>query len=216
MKILIADDHALFREGMCHVLGELSESVTLLQASECESALKHATDHPDLDLVLLDLNMPGKDGFAVLDTFTNRYPALPVIILSASNRRSHIQRALDAGALGFIPKDTTSAVMLNALRLVLSGGIYIPPVIAVTEALVDKKSRHNTQHFTPRQLETLAFLTQGYSNKEIARFLNLSEATVKMHVTAIFKNLGVSNRTQAVLAVEKSGLDLPEIGPQSF
>jgi len=211
VKILIADDHALFREGMCHVLGGLTESVTLLQASECESALKHATDHPDLDLVLLDLNMPGKDGFAVLDTFSNHYPALPVVILSASNRRNHIQRALDAGALGFIPKDTTSAVMLSALRLVLSGGIYVPPAIAIAEKPADKKSQHNTQYFTPRQLETLAFLAKGYSNKEIARYLGLSEATIKMHVTAIFKILGVSNRTQAVLAVEKLGLELPEI-----
>ena len=200
---------------MCHVLGELGESVTLLQASECESALKHATDHPDLDLVLLDLNMPGKDGFAVLDTFANHYPALPVIILSASNLRSHMQRALNAGALGFIPKDTTSAVMLSALRLVLSGGIYLPPAIALTEESTDKKAQHDAQHFTPRQLETLAYLAQGYSNKEIARYLNLSEATVKMHVTAIFKKLGVNNRTQAVLAVEKSGLDLPKINFRS-
>lgn len=211
MKILIADDHALFREGMCHVLGGLGESVTLLQAAECESALQHATDHPDLDLVLLDLNMPGKNGFAVLDTFANRYPALPVVILSASNQRNDIQRALDAGALGFIPKDTTSAVMLSALRLVLSGGIYVPPAIAISAESEYKKPQHDKHHFTPRQLETLAFLAQGYSNKEIARDLSLSEATVKMHVTAIFKILGVSNRTQAVLAVEKSGLTLPEI-----
>ena len=210
MKILIADDHALFREGMCHVLGELAELEALLQASNSESALRHAADNPDLDLVLLDLNMPGKDGFAVLDTFANRYPALPVVILSASNQRSHIQRALDAGALGFIPKDTTSAVMLSALRLVLSGGIYVPPSIAITEEPESTKAQHDDQHFTPRQMETLALLAQGCSNKQIARHLSLSEATVKMHVTAIFKTLGVSNRTQAVLAVEKSGIEFPE------
>ena len=211
MKILIADDHALFREGMCHVLGELAEPEALLQASNSETAFRHAADHPDLDLVLLDLNMPGKDGFEVLDTFANHYPALPVVILSASNQRNHIQRALDAGALGFIPKDTTSAVMLSALRLVLSGGIYVPPAIAISDDLEYKKPQCDKHHFTPRQLETLAFLAQGYSYKDIARSLCLSEATVKMHVTAIFKTLGVSNRTQAVLAVEKSGLTLPEI-----
>ena len=119
--------------------------------------------------------------------------------------------ALDAGALGFIPKDTTSAVMLSALRLVLSGGIYVPPAITTSEESDYKKSQHDGCHFTPRQLQTLAFLAQGYSNKEIARSLGLSEATVKMHVTAIFKTLGVTNRTQAVLAVEKLGLTLPEI-----
>lgn len=214
MKILIADDHALFREGMRHVLGELAESVILLEAADCESALRYAADHPDLDLVLLDLNMPGKDGFAALELFASRYPALPVVILSASDQRSHMQRALDAGALGFIPKDTTSAIMLTALRLVLSGGIYVPPAMVFGEEQVGADAQQHPHNFTPRQLEIVTLLMRGYPNKEIARCLNLAEATVKMHVTAIFKSLGVSNRTQAVLAAEKLGLEFPEINYQ--
>lgn len=211
MKILIADDHALFREGMRHVLGGLAESVSLLEAPDCIQALEHAANHPDLDLVLLDLNMPGRDGFAALELFVGRYPALPVVILSASEQRSHMQRALNAGACGFIPKDTTGAIMLNALNLVLSGGIYLPPAMALADDSVDTNVQHNRPDFTPRQLETLALLVQGFPNKEIARYLNLAEATVKMHVTAIFKCLGVSNRTQAVLATERLGIELPEI-----
>jgi DNA-binding NarL/FixJ family response regulator len=209
MKILLADDHALFREGMRYVLRELAESVALLEAADCDSALRHAADHPDIDLVLLDLNMPGVDGFAVLDLFSSRYPALPVVILSASNQQGHMQRALNAGALGFIPKETTGMVMLNALRLVLSGGIYVPPSIALKESPETRgvKSGHlESQAFTPRQQETLKLLVQGYSNKEIARRMDLAEATVKMHITAIFKSLGVSNRTQAVLAAKNLNL----------
>ncbi len=210
MKILIADDHALFREGIRHVLDELAESITVLEAANCETTIRHAADHPDLDLVLLDLNMPGKDGFAALELLASRYPALPVVILSGSDRRSDMQRSLDAGALGFIPKSTTSAVMMTALRLVFSGGIYVPPAMAFSEAQVGVDTQQ-PYHLTPRQLEILAVLMQGRSNKEIARCFDLAEATVKMHVTAIFKSLGVSNRTQAALVAEKLGLELPEI-----
>lgn len=194
---------------MRYVLRELAETISLLEAADCDSALRHAADHPDIDLVLLDLNMPGIDGFALLDLFSSRYPALPVVILSASNEQNHMQRALNAGALGFIPKETTGTVMLNALRLVLSGGIYVPPSIALKQSpeMRGVKSDYlESQVFTPRQQETLKLLVQGYSNKEIARRMDLAEATVKMHITAIFKSLGVNNRTQAVLAAKK--LDL--------
>jgi DNA-binding NarL/FixJ family response regulator len=215
VKILIADDHALFRAGMGHVLGELADSVVMLEAATCENAMQLAAGNPDLDLVLLDLNMPGADGFAALELFSSRFPALPVVILSASKQRSDMQRALDAGALGFIPKETTSEIMLNALRLIMSGGIYVPPELALSEASSVNNVINHGLDFTPRQLETLALLVKGHPNKEIARYLNLAEATVKMHVTAIFKSLGVSNRTQAVLAAEKLALKLPEIQYQT-
>lgn len=211
MKILIADDHALFREGMSYILGELAESVALLEAADCETALRYAAEHSDLDLVLLDLNMPDLDGFTALDLFSTHYPALQVVILSASKQRTDMKRALNGGAFGFIPKDTTSAVMLNALRLVLSGGVYVPSTIALSEEKILKAGQPNQQEFTPRQLETLRLLAKGHSNKDIARVMNLAEGTVKMHITAIFKCLGVSNRTQAVLAAEKLNLVSKEI-----
>jgi len=204
MIILIVDDHTLFREGLCYVLNELDEQVSILEASGFEQAMQHVAANPDVDLVLLDLNMPGDDGFTALDTFTKSYPVMPVVILSASTRHSDIKRALDAGAMGYIPKDTTSSVMLNALRLILSGGIYTPPDIA--HQLDLDQGHRNVPVLTPRQSQVLAQLVQGHSNKVIASKLNLAEATVKMHVTSIMKSLGVTNRTQAAMAAEKLGL----------
>jgi len=151
LKILIVDDHALFREGLCHVLHALEEQVSILEAANYDRALQHVSANSDLDLVLLDLNMPGKDGFTALDTFSKKYPAMPVVILSASNQRSDIQRALDRGAMGYIPKDTTSAVMINALRLILSGGIYVPANMAQQNAQSVAGLDGQTPVLTPRQ-----------------------------------------------------------------
>jgi DNA-binding NarL/FixJ family response regulator len=204
MKILIVDDHALFREGLCYVLYALEDSVTILEASNFDLAVQHVSENPDLDLVLLDLNMPGKDGFAALTYFTNTFSALPVVILSASQMRSDMQRSLDSGAMGFIPKDTTSEVMLNALRLIFSGGIYVPPNMA--QQPIENHNNNSASPLTPRQLQVLEMLVQGHSNKVIAYDMDLAEATVKMHITSIFKSLGVSNRTQAALAAEKLGI----------
>ena len=204
MKILVVDDHTLFREGLCYVLNELEEQVSILEASGFEQAMQHVAANPELDLVLLDLNMPGEDGFTALDTFVNRYPVMPVVILSASKQYSDIKRALDAGAMGYIPKDTTSTVMLSALRLILSGGIYVPSDMAQQFEL--NQSDSNMPVLTPRQLQVLAKMVQGHSNKIIASKLDIAEATVKMHVTSIMKSLGVSNRTQAAMVAEKLGL----------
>lgn len=211
MKILIADDHALFREGLRHVLSGLNEALTVLEAFDCEQSLRIAQSHPDLDLVLLDLKMPDADGFTALDVFVERYPALPVVILSASELRSDVQRALNSGACGFIPKNTTGSIMLNALKLVLSGGVYVPPAMAIIDENFSDTRQSELPGLTPRQMETLALLVKGYPNKEIARYMSLAESTVKMHITAIFKSLNVNNRTQAVLAVEKQKLQLPII-----
>lgn len=208
MKILVIDDHALFREGLCHVLNALQDDVTILEAPDFTRAMQCLPENTDLDLVLLDLNMPGTDGFSALAAFSEQYPALPVVILSASSQRSDIQRALDAGAMGYIPKDTTSSIMLNALRIILSGSVYVPPDYAQHEAKDEQANRGNTHPLTPRQQQVLRLLVEGISNKEIATQLDLAEATVKMHVTAIFKTLGVTNRTQAAMAVEKLGLDV--------
>ena len=126
MKVLIVDDHALFREGLCHVLKSLDQKVCIIEATDYESALQQAATHADLDLILLDLNMPGIDGFVTLKAFVNKYPALPVVMLSGSRLHTNIQRALDTGAVGYIPKFTCSIEMLNALRQILSGGTYVP------------------------------------------------------------------------------------------
>jgi len=196
MKILVIDDHALFREGLCYVLRKLEEHICILEASHYEQALELVVKNTDLDLVLLDLDLPGKDGFAMLETISEYYPATPVVIISASGHRADIKRALDVGAMGYIPKSTTSSVMLNAIRLILSGGIYTPSDVA----------DNSTAPLTCRQLEVLELMVEGCSNKQIAFRLELAEATVKMHVTNIFKGLGVNNRTQAAMTARKIGI----------
>jgi DNA-binding NarL/FixJ family response regulator len=204
LKLLVVDDHALFREGICHVLLRLQDPINILEASNCKQALLIVSETPDVDLVLLDLNLPDMTGFEALDTLTKNYPALPIVILSASNLRSDIEMAIEKGAVGFIHKDTSSAIMLGALNIILAGGIYVPPY-STQQSPTPPTSLESTE-LTPRQIEVLKRLSTGDANKVIAAEMNLSEATVKMHITAIFKSLGVSNRTQAALAAEKLGL----------
>ena len=209
MKILIADDHALFREGMRHVLAQLQREVVVIEAGNYAEVLNQATAHDDIGLVLLDLNMPDKDGFAALDNLSQQYPALPIVVLSASENRADMQRALDRGAMGYIQKSATAPVMLSALRLVLSGGIYVPPALVRGDDGSSEQTAADDFGLTPRQLEVLVRIIEGEPNKVIAAELGLSEATVKAHVTATFKALNVTNRTQAVRAVERVGIKLP-------
>jgi len=208
MKILIIDDHSLFREGLSHVLNALDEQISILEASNYEHALQHVSQNRDLDLVLLDLNMPGKDGFSVLTAMSENFPAVPVVILSGSTQPSDVKRALDSGAVGYIPKDSTSSVMLNALKLILAGGIYVPPGLMQPEPENINGIEYSVFGLTQRQCQVLALLIEGHSNKKIASLLQLAEPTVKMHVTAILKAMGVTNRTQAAREVEKLGLKL--------
>lgn len=199
MKILVVDDHALFLEGLAYVLDKLESDVNILEASNYEEAVNMLNKYPDIDLTLLDLSMPDKDGFTLLSYCRKNFPLVPAVVLSASKEQSDLNRALDGGALGFIPKDTTSKIMLNALRLIMSGEIYIPA--SMTQR---SNNNHNTaESLTPRQHEVVELMMNGLSNKKIASEMGIAEATIKMHVTAIFKRLGVSNRTEAALAAQK-------------
>jgi DNA-binding NarL/FixJ family response regulator len=208
VKILIADDHALFREGLRYVLSRLGEAVETLEAKDCAQALGLVAANPDLDLILLDVDMPGMDGLTGLRSLRARSPAVPVVILSASEEPADMQLALDGGAMGFIPKSSPSEVMLGALRLVLSGGVYLPPAFlnrfqrsrtptALSTASVE------TLGLTPRQHDVLRLLGKGQSNKEIARALDLTEGTVKHHISAILRALRVDNRTHAVVTAAR-------------
>lgn len=204
MKILLADDHTLFREGMRHVLSLLANDVEIVEAGNCAQALQAVEGNGDIALVLLDLHMPGRDGFAALDTLTRRYSALPIVVLSGSENNADMRRALDSGAMGYIPKSATAPVMLGALRLVLAGGVYVPPALLQAGA-----NMASAQVLTPRQVEVLARVIEGKPNKIIAAELELTEATVKAHITAVFRALDVTNRTQAARAAERLGLNLP-------
>jgi len=212
MKILLADDHALFREGMRHVLTQLGEDIAITEAGDFSQIQHQLATQEDITLVLLDLHMPKNDGLAVLEYIGEQFPALPVVMLSGSESRDDMQRAIDLGAVGFIEKSSTAQVMLSALNLVLSGGIYIPPAMVrrspVSPETLVEGSGQNTLNLTPRQLDVLKRIIEGQPNKIIADELGVSIATVKAHVTATLKALRVTNRTQAARAVEQAGVDL--------
>lgn len=235
MRILIADDHELFRDGLRLVLGELGPDVVVEHASSYDEALAVVARSRDggvpFNVVLLDLVMPGMpwtDGLAAMNLAA---PDSAVVILSASDDRRLVLETVRRGAKGFIPKTSSSRLMLSALRLVLSGGVYLPPAVlddgaGGQAAEAADPMAHLDGHapaagaagaaaldavdvpLTPRQREVLALLGQGKSNKEIARILDLSEGTVKLHVTAILKALNVNNRTGAVVAASRLGLTL--------
>ncbi len=217
MKILVADDHALFREGLRYVLAQLGDEVEMLEAKDCAEALALIGNRSDLDLVLLDLAMPGMDGLAGLRALRARHPSVPVVILAASEEPTDVRQALDGGAMGFIPKSSTSKVMLSALRLVLSGGVYLPPAFLerfqTGRAPIAAPSLE-ALGLTPRQHDVLRMLGRGQSNKEIARVLGLAEGTVKLHISAILRGLGVDNRTRAVIVAARL-LGLTEAGDGS-
>lgn len=204
MKILLADDHALFREGLRYVLAGLAEDVEVFEVKDGSEALAFIAAGRELDLVLLDLAMPGMDGFAGLRAVRARLPSVPIVILAASENSADIRAALNGGAMGFIPKSSTATVMLSALRLVLSGSVYLPPVFLQRSPARGGSgqvpSTLEALHLTARQQDVLRLLSRGQSNKEIARTLGLVEGTVKLHISAILKAFGVDNRTQAVVA----------------
>lgn len=205
MKLLLVDDHTLFREGIRHMLNALSESTCILESGNGPQALEIASQHPDLDLVLLDLNLPGPNGQDILQQFSSLHPTLPVVIISASEKPTDIQRALSNGAMGYIGKGFSSEVMLSAIRLVLAGEIYTPTSL-LNASQQPGLSQPNIYSLTERQRDVLKLMDRGYANKLIADELTISEATVKMHITSIFRTLGVSNRTQAVLKAQEIGL----------
>jgi DNA-binding NarL/FixJ family response regulator len=204
MKIIFADDHTLFRAGMRHLLSQLDHELVLLEAADHEGAAKLAAEHPDADLLLMDLAMPGQNPYAAIKELRNRHPTLPIVVMSATNEAGEVQRTFDSGAMGFIPKHETAPVMLSALRLVLSGGIYMPPLLMQHTSGAALSAGVN--RLTPRQLEVLHGIAEGKSNKEIGRAMGLSEATVKAHVMALYRALNVDNRVAAAQAAKAKGL----------
>jgi two-component system nitrate/nitrite response regulator NarL len=202
MKIIVADDHALFREGMRHLLMRLDDNVSVLEANCHDVALRLMIENPDADLALVDLHMPGKDDLSGLAELLNRSQTIPIVVLSGSEELETIHRVIKAGAMGYLPKHENAEVLLCALRLVLNGGIYVPPLyVTSTSAVFQAQNR-----LTPRQTEVLRNMCSGLSNKEIGKVMNLSESTVKCHVSAIFRELNVDNRLQAASAARKIGL----------
>lgn len=222
MKVLIVDDHPLIREGLATVLAELDPSAGAGEAEDAQAALAAVRGDAELTLVLLDLFVPGAEGLSLLTEIREARPELPVVVLSAHDGRDQVLAAIDAGAMGFISKRSSTQVLLNALRLVLAGGVYLPPQVlnAMTDAPAtrapsaasgaDAKRLVSPAEIglTERQADVLALLVQGKPNKLICRELDLAEGTVKTHITAILRALNVSNRTQALFALSRLGVQL--------
>ncbi len=228
MKVLLIDDHPLILSALKTVIQGLGDHVSVVGAASAAEARGVLAADPDFDLVLLDLALGDAHGFDVLTEFRAQYPAVPVVVVSASDRSSDVIRAIDLGAMGFVPKRASNEILFEALNVVMSGGIYVPPLTlrsadaepaaaaggAPREALdvvreqaeageVQKAPPLASLGLTPRQTDVLALLLQGKPNKLIARDLNVSVETVKDHVAAVLRALNVSSRTQAVLAVSQ-------------
>ena len=227
MKVLLIDDHPLILSALQNVIQGLGDHVDVVGVSSARAAREALQRDAGFDLVLLDLQLGDADGFDVLTEFRNTYPALPVVVVSASDRTSDVIRSIDLGAMGFVPKRASNETLFEALHMVMSGGIYVPPMSMGSPAAPQRPdgggpaahplytvrdaalggsfqrpaSGLEALGLTPRQTEVLALLLQAKPNKLIARELNLSVETVKDHVAAVLRALNVSSRTQAVLAV---------------
>jgi DNA-binding NarL/FixJ family response regulator len=243
MKVLLVDDHPLVLSALEAVIQTIGDDTTVIGVGSAAAARAALRADPDCDLVLLDLALGDADGFDVLIEFRTAYPAVPVVVVSASDRASDVIRAIDNGAMGFVPKKSSHGELHEALRMVMTGSMYVPPAMlglafgsssrlagdtvpGVMRPAVDAPGRAGFSEvaplgdaaraephqrlpsiedvgLTPRQAEVLGLLLQGLPNKLIARQLNLSVETVKDHVAAVLRALGVSSRTQAVLAVSQ-------------
>jgi DNA-binding NarL/FixJ family response regulator len=206
VKVLLADDHPLFREGVKPVLHKLDPDLEIIEAVDYPSAFAAMHQAGEVDLALIDLYMPGMSGVDGVIRFRAAFPEIPLVVLSASEQAEDIHRLLTAGALGYVTKSSPSEVILNALRLVLAGGVYIPSSLLHHHGNDGEYDFSRPAPLTSRQIEVLRELVHGQSNKQIAKSLEVTEGTVKIHLAAIFRILKVNNRTEAVLVAQKMGL----------
>lgn len=204
--LIIADDHPLFRSALRTAVAQLLPGVHIVEADSPEALNQAVQEHPRADLILLDLRMPGVQGFSALITLRGQYPAIPVVVVSAVEEPAVMRRALDFGACGFIPKSAGLDTIGAALRSVLEGGVWLPPGVAETVAAEDSADHELAQRIsslTPQQFRVLMMLADGRLNKQIGGDLNVSEATIKAHVTAILRKLGLYRRTQAAVLAQR-------------
>ncbi|MFC0396930.1 response regulator transcription factor [Paraburkholderia rhizosphaerae] len=228
MKFLVADDHELIRQGVKGLLRGLDPAAQFDEADSWETLAALARPDANHDLAIVDLHMPGMTGAASLESLLNANPALPVVVLSAEESPDEMRKVLAAGALGFVPKRQPASVMLKAIELVLSGGAYVPmealSLLGAREAVAAEASsagapasaepepiarvealqphqRHLLENLSPRQQEIMRLVHRGWTNKMIARDLGVAEGTVKVHLSVIFRALGVHNRATAIAVI---------------
>jgi len=216
MTILLIDDHPLLRGGMRFLLRSLDAALDMDEAGSASEALELVAAR-SYDLVLLDLKMPGLNGMDALAALRAAVPGTPLVVLSAEDDPAVVRAAIEGGAMGFIPKSSTPEVLIGALRLVLSQGVYLPPAVLDAAHSASPMARPVAPGgpsvaappgLTPRQMDVLRCVIKGKPNKVIARELAVSEGTVKAHLSAVFQALGAHNRTEAVYAAAKLGLSL--------
>lgn len=219
MKILVADDHELFLKGLEFILSDLDKEMNLVFAKNYNDIFNILEKDKDFNLILTDLAMPGANWEEAITKIHNTLPETPIIILSAVFDKEIVQKTIEIGVSGYIPKTSSNAVIIGAVNLVMSGGVYIPPELLshsgdadyeifkqVVTAPDNKNVEENIKILTPRQIDVINCISKGMSNKQIAFSLGLTEGTVKLHVTAILKLLNVYNRTGAVMEATRLGL----------
>lgn len=206
MKILIADDHALFRDGLAMRLEEIDPDVVLLQAATFSQALKILDQENDIDMIIVDLDMPDMKWEEGIEQLRQKSNEINMVVISASEDVRSIRKVLASGIKGYIPKRSEPKIMHNALKLILEGGTYIPPALIENNAEMPLNGNHRGKTLTNRQSQVLDLIAQGKSNKQIAYEMGVSEATVKLHINALLRSLKVNNRTQAVVTAQKMGL----------
>lgn len=207
MKILIADDHALFRDGLSIHIEKLYPKAIILQSANFSQAVKIAQSAPDLYLIIIDLDMPDMDWADGIRTLQETSPDVKIAIISATEDVRNIKKALEMGVCGYIPKSSDTKVITSAIHLIIEGGTYLPPsVIEQTSHVTDTTNPKAGKLLTPRQSEVLSYVAEGLSNKQIAYKMSVSEATVKLHINALLRAIGATNRTQAVIIAQKRGI----------
>lgn len=221
MKVLVADDHALIRDGLERSLLSHDLATQVIHAFDRASVISQLNANPDIEIILLDLFMPEANDFELLENICDEYNNIPVIVISGEEEPRYMRKSIDTGASGFIPKSASTEIMLSAINLVLSGGVYIPSDIlkqkisnhskklndeVVDVSLLTNETRDAVKKLTKRQSEVLGLISQGLSNKEIAKVFGLSEHTVKIHVTAVLKLLNAENRTEAAVMAHKASV----------
>ena len=221
MKILLVDDHQLFREGLVILLKRLDDNVNAVEAASCAEAFACLKRESDIELILLDVGLPDMSGLDGIAIIREQHPGIPIVVLSSQEDRASVLRALDQGAMGYIPKTSSSDVMISALRLILANGIYLPPIAfmgasanapSALPAAPPGSKRPGDLGLSPRQAEVLFQILQGKPSKLICRDLNLSASTIKSHTSAVLRALNVTTRTQAVVAAGKLGLRFDPVG----
>jgi DNA-binding NarL/FixJ family response regulator len=219
MKILLVDDHALITEALSALLLDLEPDVDVRTGHDADSAMQLIREHPDADLMLLDLGLPGATGTSLLETVVAESPDLKILVLSGVQDQRSVMRVLQLGASGFLPKSMATDTLVSAIRFVLSGGVYIPsdllddaqrlgPLSGAPQRVQSAEPGVMRVNLTERQEQVLQLLARGAPIKVICRELTLSEGTVKTHVTAIYRAFNASNRTEALLAARRNGYDV--------